>query len=141
MHTYDEVKAVLLDISSERPDYVYAWLPDPRIPDGPGSCFYTDPEGNPSCIIGHVFECLGTPRPSWGEEDNGNPVGTVLARSKQKENFSLKAREFLAQVQINQDGGMYWGAAVEHAIKGRWGSVLGVPPAGGRRLPGVHVAL
>ena len=96
VYDVDETRALLREIAAEKPEgYVY--------PRAHGECLYREPDGSPSCIIGHLADRLDLPLPPEGTTVNGWQPG----------DFTPEAQELMFQVQIEQDGGVPWRDAVE----------------------------
>ena len=98
-------------------DYCYlAQLKSIAGPDGE-SCVYFDPNGNPSCIIGHVFYYNGiTPQDLSIDGFNVRANASNIYSIDVAGGVTPKARELLAKAQTTQDSGGTWGAALEEAL-------------------------
>lgn len=99
--TYEDAVRVLDELAAERPDYVYI----------EESCHYTERDGNPGCIIGHLLDRLGFDRPGWGDATNNESVLSVVPI------LDAKTKTLLRAVQQLQDNGDSWSTAVEQAKK------------------------
>ena len=112
-YTFEDVNRVLHELAAERPDYVYE---KPENPDGTGdSCVYSTPDGQPSCIIGHVIARLDPDEfktihnMEW-RKNKGDSCGVVnLAWSDQ---FTGEQVSALNVAQGAQDAGEQWRDAV-----------------------------
>lgn len=125
-----EVKRKLRRIANERGyEYVYE---APNYENEYGEyvqgleCYYTDPDGNPSCIVGEV---LADVAPStlkrlhqyeWDITYEPNCVSVADISRRQLvdgvdlyEIFEPEAVDMLFRVQQKQDSGMSWGEAVD----------------------------
>lgn len=108
---YDEVLRGLNEaVKAKGYDYVY-----PR--DERGICFNVF-EGEPDCIVGWLLVWLGVPI-EWFAVDSRDidpirDVCTVLHMEDVAE-FTPEARNLMANVQREQDGGATWGASVTRA--------------------------
>jgi hypothetical protein len=89
------------------------------------TCVYKNPDGTPSCIVGHVFSSLGLEIPeqyntnsirflSSSHYDHDRAYITIPTVSREVE-FTVGAFEALEQAQLKQDAGVAWGEAVEYA--------------------------
>lgn len=94
-------------VAEKGEDYI-----DPRVdaPDGDeGECMNWNPDGTPSCIVGHILSYHGGTKDSIGE-------GTVLRlRDNKKLKADRLAYDLLAAAQDYQDRGMTWRDAVDIA--------------------------
>lgn len=125
-----EVKRRLRRISNERGyEYVYEapYYVNERGECVQGlECYYTDPEGNPSCIVGVLLKDVAPStlnrlhQYEWdgGYEPNCVAVPDIshmkLVRGVDLyEIFEPEAVDMLIRVQKKQDSGMSWGKAVD----------------------------
>jgi len=111
---------------------------DPNSPTAGGTgCKYADNEGNPLCIVGHVLHYVGVdllkadltgsveviidlPMVPDHEQGDMTPTGAngVLWQGGDKDiEFTVDAFRLLEIAQTEQDGGTFWGPAVEVAEK------------------------
>lgn len=132
--TYEDAKRTLLELAAERPDYIYERpVPPPdvqaeydRIGFKP-PCRYSDFEGEPSCIVGHVLYRI-TPNAfgrlaAWEKmmEKSTLPEHALSIAGVEVDNQTL---QLLSHTQYAQDaGGHTWDEAVANGIaKTEWGS-------------------
>lgn len=121
--TASELKAEVIRVAAEKPDYVYA-LKDPK---NSTSCTYQR-DGEPSCIVGHALHRLGVSPDLLVEFDTtyelGMSVGDLFENFPQILDDEVEDPdewteegpvEFLTRVQIGQDSGIAWGQAVKDA--------------------------
>lgn len=105
MITYDEAVADLMAVVEGREGYVYE--PDPF-------CMYFNPDGSPSCIVGHVLVRHGI---------TALQVGTLnYSRAKRLSAEGVldvddRAENLLESVQGMQDKGIPWGEALTAALR------------------------
>jgi hypothetical protein len=114
----ETVAAELRKLAAEQPDFIYH---DSEIYKDDGVCRYTDYEGNPSCIVGHVVKRVlgdealaklhsleesvgefGVRSTYWPDEFGGDDATLTL----------------LVETQNKQDGGLPWKEAVNAALYG-----------------------
>jgi hypothetical protein len=102
MITFARLKAEVLRLAARNPDHVYRT-------DSGGSCFYNPnpAQGRTACIFGQAFINLGAPIPAHLEGE-----GIVLVLTLMCPDATDDDREWAMNVQIRQDGGFPWGAAV-----------------------------
>lgn len=118
--TADEVRAALQRaVDFKGADYVY------RGPRGSGgSCWYANPNGTPSCIVGHVFADIDPEfyaRLRKMEQDTGlsATVETIFAGDDPEKwglhppRIGADVTEALSRAQAIQDTGRTWGDALE----------------------------
>lgn len=81
-------------------------------------CRYFDPDGNPDCVVGHVFQRIGI-------TENDLRFQVTLCQSPNTSRFDLldnayhdkisaPAARFLSEVQGRQDYGYSWGQIIPH---------------------------
>lgn len=111
--TYEQVKAEVIRLATERPDFVY-----PPDAEGTGrTCFYRDyttEDGKPPCIWGQAFINLGQPVPERLEQE---PISVVFYVMFGEDRPFLGDIEWATRVQKSQDSGHSWGVAVSSAEK------------------------
>lgn len=99
----DDAVMMVREILASNPEYA---------PEG-SECRYFDPEGNPDCVVGHVFQRIGI-----SERDlrfqvtlcrNPNTSRFDLLGSAYHKKISPRAAGFLTDVQEKQDHGYSWG--------------------------------
>ena len=125
--TGEQMRAMLVEIANERPDYVY------EPPEGfGGACVYVH-NGEPSCIIGHALARFGVPlddvelldyMPNYDgdlpEEKDSAFVGDAHfsnTLTKRGVYLDVSALNIAEAVQALQDSFTSWGAAVERSLK------------------------
>lgn len=98
---FDDAVQALKELAAERPDYVYER----------DLCVYTHENGEPGCIVGHVLDRLGLPRPGFDESRNTQGIRML--------GFDMddRTRRLLEDAQEYQDDRETWGAAVEIAVE------------------------
>lgn len=124
-YTYDETLALLnsaMESEGKGEEFVYNHYGRPER-NGP-VCHYAW-EGQPDCIVGHVFAAVGVPIEEMeygdgGEFDNRgryseNRAGrvAVLLEEDGVVAFTPKARRLLNVAQSEQDNGAAWGASIK----------------------------
>lgn len=127
---YEELADKLRRIAAERGvDYVYeapTFVNEYGDPEQGEECYYTDPLGEPSCLVGMVLsevspETLAALHSYEWEYSAYSPrcvsVGSISVGVPLDTLFTESALELLAHVQSNQDCNVPWGAAVKQAIK------------------------
>jgi len=106
----DEVMATLRDIVAGKEDYIYKDVHD--------GCFYSDANGSPSCIAGHVFKRLAPEAfvKIAGSEVSGNSF-TVRVAFDRYDLGDIDGPECLVlrSAQVSQDRGETWGDALARA--------------------------
>lgn len=125
MFTKDDVLKTLKEVVKGKEDYIYK-RPERRAKHGGNACFYTTPEGAPSCIVGYVIARLDPEllQEIKGYEDRNRqsfPFSpyTKVARNplnKVKAEFEPDAIILLQRAQTEQDAGNTWGEALEYAV-------------------------
>lgn len=111
--TFKDVLDTARKIAAERPDYVYTGT------DGVHSYYV---HGNaPGCLVGHILDRLGVDLGHLRRSE-GVAAGSLLRQLAldgiiQMNIDHLSTMHFLRELQIDQDGGMPWGAAVRNAEK------------------------
>ena len=100
----------LLDkaIAERGADYVYN---PPEEMASQGQCYYVHGD-QPGCIVGHVLNLFGVSLETLSTVE-GNDA--FYAIRKLLPSTSEVVREFLTDIQHNQDNGMRWGEAVNEA--------------------------
>ena len=86
-------------------------------------CTYSDPDGNPSCIVGHVMYKV-LPEALWQalvqDEWSGSGGGPVCISASHHDLicavFEEDAVKVLGDAQVFQDGGATWGNSVREAM-------------------------
>jgi ribosomal protein S16 len=77
-----------------------------------GECVYTNQDGTPGCVVGHVLEILGLPRPAFTDSTNTCGVETTVSSTGEcfqewlrgvGATLSDDAREILNQAQEHND--------------------------------------
>lgn len=129
-YTYDETLAMLTGIVSENgEDFVYEVHDEDRLAP---SCRYAL-DGQPDCIVGHVFAKVGVPvekmeyvRSDGWESGAAGPVnpysveGADLVAGRLEGDgvvaFTPKAKRLLISVQVKQDAGDSWGEALSEGV-------------------------
>lgn len=111
--SYDSAVTLLKRAVLEKgADYVYR---DPNDKDARPECSYFEPDGSPSCIVGHVIHYKGV------ELDDVAPLNTGLAVDVLVSDGIIAGDEYsmdlLTDVQGFQDHGMPWGEAVRRSIE------------------------
>jgi len=101
------------EIEIEGEDFIYG--ADRReSPDSTIDCFYYEPDGTPSCIVGRILDRHGL----MTFENAPTSEGQSAHRLPQvNENFTEEAQGFLVNLQMFQDEGKPWGLALECAIE------------------------
>lgn len=112
----EAVEAALIALANEDPYRVTGGIAYE------GECIYTDWAGNPCCLLGHLLERLGLPRPPYGDKENGNVFlpqsmglwlqlqGVTVPEPEDKIWFLLR------WIQVAQDEGKEWREAVELSL-------------------------
>lgn len=128
--TLDQVLDTLLAVAAENPDYI--WAEDEKHGhDDRSSCTYTEPNGSPSCIVGHVFYRLAPEaltvlhENEWGVDEDDEPMflesDTILTLQSQWKPFDTLIDQPTAQVlraaQSRQDTKYTWAAAAAAAAR------------------------
>lgn len=116
--TDEQVKEVLREVVSERPEYVYSapeYMAPARI--GGGTCFYVhnDEDGTPvsaGCVVGVVLQRLGVPLAAMAEREGEAALNMVPRLLK---NISPKMVNVLDSVQSYQDEKTPWGESYAKA--------------------------
>lgn len=99
-------------------DYVYQL---PTYEDESGeleSCMYSNQDGTPSCIVGHVLKEVSPKyfksvhEREWEQLDSN----AVYNLSGIYQYFEERAVNLLSNVQFDQDDGVTWGEAVEESV-------------------------
>lgn len=112
--TRDEARALLAEVVAEKGgDYVY---PRANMSDSDGNsalCVYFEPDGSPSCIVGHLLARKGITLSTLGDDSNQVGVSSlvddgILACDK-------ITADALYEAQASQDGGDTWGEALADA--------------------------
>jgi len=92
--------------------YVYRPTVDPW---GVRSCLYRNPDGSPSCLIGHVLHYHGVPLASI-KEGSAAHVAALSAGVIEPGERGHLVMNALDMAQIRQDEGYSWVEAIEEAI-------------------------
>jgi hypothetical protein len=136
--TYERAVELLKEIVAGREDYAYkAPIPSledldldseeleyyeehPEALEDVAECLYVNPDGTPSCIVGHLLVGkLGVPaeRVKPHEGASARAVASTLGVTPDEEEYGVSVVGLLLnQVQGHQDRGMSWGKALELAI-------------------------
>jgi hypothetical protein len=101
----EKVMAMLSEVVSERPDYVY----ESGMEDAEGDtvCLYVQ-DGAPSCVIGHVLSRLGVSLDTLARFDNGGGSGADEVVGKTLDGVSDDMASALREAQVSQDQGYDW---------------------------------
>jgi hypothetical protein len=104
--------------------YVYIERPE----HGPDGYRYLNPDGTPSCIIGHVLHDAGLTDVKMFEAEHRNPLGVPVTLNETKFHEALRSdnvdlgiiintrtAEALSSLQRDQDGGSPWGSILRRA--------------------------
>ena len=108
--TIDDVKAALSEVIADNP----ADHKNPGYATGEG-CYYTAPDGSPSCLVGNVLHYLGIQRPTPTDDINESGWPLVRTYAPYLNAFTEDANELLEVVQANADQGKTWPLAVQLA--------------------------
>jgi hypothetical protein len=120
---FDEQKVVTdlrAVVATKGPDYVY---PRGGKHGGMGEdCVYFEPNGEPSCIIGHVLARHGVTledlRHDTEDLNEGSSVAQLIMDGLLRLDgpYERDLRDFLQDVQAFQDRGVPWGPALDFAL-------------------------
>lgn len=112
--TLADAKERIRKFAEEKPEFVYE-RPTVRISDGSAvaMCRYFTEDGEPSCIVGHAFADELRQIGGWVE---GRSAYSVFSSDIDADRA---AANFLADVQVQQDTGVPWGAAYQYALRQR----------------------
>lgn len=93
-------------------EYVYR---PPIASGGVQSCLYRNPDGSPSCLVGHVLHYHGVPLGSINEGSDASSVARKAGVVEPGERGHL-VMNALDVAQMTQDEGHSWAEAIEEAI-------------------------
>lgn len=111
---FETVLARVEAVVAERPDYVNA-VPATKGYSEYKTCFYFNPDGSPSCIVGQALASeLAAAGVRHGRSSNTHGVLQLLARDVTIP-LTEKAVRFLWRLQSQQDLGATWGDALAYA--------------------------
>jgi hypothetical protein len=94
-------------VAEKGADYIY--------PGAGEKCYYFEPDGTPSCIVGHVLYYLGAKaEDSWSDDWNEDTDVSSL-RYRGIVEMTTDTMNLLRQAQMTQDSGISWGESIERA--------------------------
>ena len=102
--TADQVREQLEEIVTGREDFKY-------IPPGGGDCAYSY-EGEPSCLIGHLFHRYYPELFEQVKDSASNSGTSVNDVDNILEVFTWDAVDYMVDVQCAQDDGHRWGTVI-----------------------------
>lgn len=104
--TYSTLKSAIDEVVEEYgEDYVY-----PRL-GGLGHCVYINPDGSPSCLLGHALIRLGVMYETLSSNNNKH-VGSIPLLPWDSD----VTRQWARRVQAAQDRGTTWGEAASEEL-------------------------
>jgi hypothetical protein len=118
--TKKETLKALENVVKGNEDYIYVAPKDREHFDGTfgSDCWYSDADGNPSCIVGFVAQKLA---PEFFKElvkfENTKGVSESIVNTDAGTYFSDAALRALKKAQSAQDYGMTWGESLKDAEK------------------------
>lgn len=87
------------------------------------SCVYTAPNGAPHCVVGHIFDELGIPRPEPEANTNRSSLRSTKMERQLRPFFNSKdwdeSYTLLIELQKQADVNVTWGEAFENVMWGR----------------------
>jgi len=100
------------EIAKEGDDFVYE--ANRRGGESSSDCYYFE-DGVPSCLVGRMLYNNGVITEPFEDDDyeNTNRIGSLIKEFNV--NFTPAARLFLTFLQRDQDSGIPWGVAYNHA--------------------------
>lgn len=104
--TYEQLAADLVAFATEHPDRKN---PEVRTPQGGAMCRYTEPDGTPSCLVGHVLHKYGL-APEFGDNMNLESAAECSVWRDDKTAFLATDIQFFA------DRGDTWSEAVVKVV-------------------------
>jgi hypothetical protein len=113
MLTLPEVRRRVNAVIADKRDYVY------QQPAGIDDCAYFDKDGTPSCLIGCAFEDELRAAGVGPDSDLNTGTGVPALFGGHEIPATPAAVRWLTTVQVNQDEGVSWGAAVAIANRPR----------------------
>jgi len=113
---YDTAVKDVQEIIKGREDYVYVNPFGKKAGGEDGlNCYYFDPNnGQPSCIVGHVFAKHGVTFEDVGVMNDNCIMDAIYVAGI---DLDYQTRYFLEAIQERQDSGVPWGESVSRTMK------------------------